>query len=246
MKKILLQLTTILEKTFKNKNIKKNINTCLLFHAFGQKLSHDTYGLSLPINDFMNNLRILIKSNNFKFLPVSQISHSKHRSISITIDDGYSDCMQVADFLRQKKIPFSIFIIMNKIGYPGYLSNEDLKILSQNEFCTLGSHTLNHPYLTSIKTQEAINEIKDSKNFLEQIIMKKIDSFSFPYGDYNDTLLNFAFSQYENVLSSDYGHNTNNKLIRRIELISSDTKEDWFNKIYGFNDFRKIKNFIKK
>lgn len=238
-------MTTILEKTFKNKNNKKNINTCLLFHAFGQKLSHDTYGISLPITNFIDNLNTLIKSNNFKFIPVSQISQSEERSISITIDDGYSDCMQVADFLRQKKIPFSIFIIMNKVGFPGYLSKEDLKTLSQNEFCTLGSHTLSHPYLTSIKTEEAFNEIKDSKNFLEQIIMKKIDSFSFPYGDYNKTLLNFAFNQYTNILSSDYGHNTNNKLIRRIELISSDKQEDWFNKIYGFNDFRKIKNLIK-
>lgn len=63
----------------------------------------------------------------------------------MTFDDGlesvYRDALPI---LKKYSIPFCIFVITEKIGQSGYLSEVQLKELDQCHLCTLGAHTLSH------------------------------------------------------------------------------------------------------
>ena len=66
------------------------------------------------------------------------------------------------------------------------LSKEDVKLLSSNPLITIGAHTHNHLSLKNLKKNDCIKEIKISKQILEDLISRKINHFSYPYGTKND------------------------------------------------------------
>ena len=64
------------------------------------------------------------------------------------------------------------------------MSEEHLKAISADILCTIGSHTLSHPHLSWISSDEQEREVVESKRVLEKLIDKPILHFSYPYGDY--------------------------------------------------------------
>ena len=67
------------------------------------------------------------------------------------------------------------------------MSWDNVKEMSENNM-HFGSHTVSHPNLAKISSKEAENEIIVSKKAIEEKINKKIDLFSYPYGNVSDII----------------------------------------------------------
>ena len=67
------------------------------------------------------------------------------------------------------------------------LTTEEIKMLSKSDFVTIGSHTRTHAALAFADENEQREEIGESIKTLEKITGKKIRTFSYPYGSYNDS-----------------------------------------------------------
>lgn len=65
------------------------------------------------------------------------------------------------------------------------LSNDDLILLGKEKLCTIGSHTVSHARITKQLPDIRIDELLNSKKYLEAIIEIPILHFSYPYGDVN-------------------------------------------------------------
>jgi peptidoglycan/xylan/chitin deacetylase (PgdA/CDA1 family) len=61
-----------------------------------------------------------------------------------------------------------------------------LKELAKVSSFEIGAHTVNHPALGSLDEAHQEEEIRQSKNVLEEIIGKEITGFAYPYGHYNE------------------------------------------------------------
>lgn len=147
-------------------------------------------------------------SKKYSFISISSLNAipSNKDLISITFDDGLSSILENAiPELKKREIPTTIFIPAAKIGgYPKWEQKGqgiyyDDRILSRNELKELsdqgieiGSHTLHHTDLRNVTLEVARKEFDLSKSYLEKIIGKDVISFSFPYGSYNDELINLA------------------------------------------------------
>ena len=90
-------------------------NKTLIYHAFGTKLKHDTYGISMDINRFKSHM-IYVKDNYHIHDLTKPFAGN---SISITIDDGYKDTLDAVDILQNLKIPFTLFITSDFIDKEG-------------------------------------------------------------------------------------------------------------------------------
>ncbi|MBI4645686.1 MAG: polysaccharide deacetylase family protein [Bacteroidia bacterium] len=62
------------------------------------------------------------------------------------------------------------------------LSWEQIKELSNDPLATIGAHTLNHCNLKKLAEDDAIHEIMESKNIIENHIGKIVEHFAYPYG----------------------------------------------------------------
>jgi len=72
------------------------------------------------------------------------------------------------------------------------LSWNQISELSKDNLCTIGSHTLTHGVLPNMSVRQVEAELRDSKLILEQHVSKSIDHFAYPYGAWNESVLNLV------------------------------------------------------
>ena len=60
---------------------------------------------------------------------------------------------------------------------------EELSALAEGELVEIGAHTVTHPFLSAQSTALQLNEIKQSKIDLEEMLNRPVRSFSYPFGD---------------------------------------------------------------
>ena len=224
--------------TFKKPQALKG-NRSLIYHAFGIKLAHDTYGISINIKKFKEHIKYLV--DNYKIIPATNYSIDECNTVSITIDDGYKDTLNAIEVLDYYSIPSTIFITSNFINKENYLTENDLYEISKSNLFSIGTHGVSHKKLGKLSAQEQNRELQESKLRIEQILNKKIETTSYPHGSYNkDTFYILKKLGYKHAFSSIKGLNnmlTNNYLLRRSEIISTDKVNDLEKKIKGFYDF---------
>ena len=213
-------------------------NRCLIYHAFGAKLKHDTYGISININKFEEHMRYL--HNNYHLTEVNSFSEN-NLAISLSIDDGYKDTLEAINILVKFKIPFSLFITTSMIDKSGYLSKQDIIDISKIDYANIGTHGVNHIKLDTMNYNEQRLELDESKRILERITENHIISASYPHGSYNnDTLKIMSELGYHWGACSKKGFNnksTDNRLLKRSEIIANDNIISLEKKIKGYYDY---------
>ena len=124
----------------------------------------------------------------------------------ITFDDGnFSDYEIVFPKLIEKNIKATFFVIIDKIGTPGYLSWLNLLEMHRSGM-SFGSHSMSHRPLTSLSIEEAIYELSESKAVLEDALGQPVLSFSYPYGECSSALHQLATKAgYQYIFSSKHG-----------------------------------------
>ena len=74
------------------------------------------------------------------------------------------------------------------------MDGHQIKYLADHRLFTVGAHGLTHASLTNTSVTEAKREISESKQRLEHICEMEIDAFAFPFGDYNENLIEHCVS----------------------------------------------------
>lgn len=157
---------------------------------------------------FIRQLDYLSKKFSFVSLRSLDTLQLKKDLISITFDDGLSSILRNAlPELIKREIPTTIFIpAANIANYPKWEQKDqeiyyEDKIINSDEINELSdqgveiaSHTLSHADLRAVDLGTVKEELSLSKSMLEEITGKEVVSFSFPYGSYNDDLINLAFN----------------------------------------------------
>ena len=109
------------------------------------------------------------------------------RTIAITFDDGYEDNYIYAfPVLKKYNLPAAVFIIIAKVGEPGYLKWEQISEMNALGLVTFGSHTLTHPFLPYEKSDRVLEEeICGSRKELESRLGRKVELFCYPMGRFD-------------------------------------------------------------
>jgi peptidoglycan/xylan/chitin deacetylase (PgdA/CDA1 family) len=133
------------------------------------------------------------------------------RHVAVTFDDGFKNFYECAlPELVKRGIPATMFVITDVIGKTfgpaGYvqevMSLEQIRALPES-LVTIGSHTLTHPLLPSINLDQAKREIALSRTKLEEQLHRRIVVFSFPYGGFNQQLVEICHEAgYQRVFST--------------------------------------------
>lgn len=107
---------------------------------------------------------------------------AKKITVQTSWDDGCKLDLHMADLLLKYKIPATFYIpIMSEL--------DDSEVRQLAEDFEIGGHTIAHPVLTAIEYEDMEYEIWQGKKYLETIIKRKIKSFCYPKGKYNDAVI---------------------------------------------------------
>lgn len=112
------------------------------------------------------------------------------------------------------------------------LNSDQIYRMSNASVFEIGAHTKTHPLLSRLDYENQKKEIESGKTILEDIINKKVISFSYPHGDYTATTLQIMRnSQYKYGCTIKKGKvykNTDPYRIPRIKILNWNGEE--FNK----------------
>ncbi|HAF61789.1 MAG TPA: hypothetical protein DCK95_05640 [Anaerolineaceae bacterium] len=74
------------------------------------------------------------------------------------------------------------------------MSEELVSQASHHPLVTVGSHTINHPFLTNCTPEQIEKEVSESKKYLEEITGKPVEYFAYPAGDYDRTVAEYVIN----------------------------------------------------
>lgn len=135
---------------------------------------------------------VTLKNAGYKFIFPSEINEflrdeSDQKYVVVSFDDGYRTFYSYTyPIIKKHGIKSVNYIIYNFIGRQNNMDAWMIEQLVKDGLVEIGSHTLNHPDLTSISEEQLKSEIIDSKNLLEKRFNTKVTSFCYPYGFYNE------------------------------------------------------------
>ena len=154
-----------------------------------------------------------ISKKNYSFLSPKEFdmkfSEKKiTKKVLITIDDGFSSFYEKAwPYLKEKKIPFILFISTEAIGKNGYMNWDEIKEIERESFAFIGNHSHSHDYLLDLTFDEFKTDIiKSVKIFKDNLGYNPI-FFSYPFGEFNNNQISFikknfkyGFGQHSGVI----------------------------------------------
>ena len=122
----------------------------------------------------------------------------------LSFDDGTIYDRRFIELLNKYNIPATLNLNSGLGGFVWYYDNyfpiERLKleecgnIFDKHE---IASHTLTHPYLTSLSFDELVYQVNEDVSNLENIFNRKIESFGVPFMECNEREIWMGINVYE-------------------------------------------------
>ena len=159
------------------------------------------------------------------------------KPVVITFDDGSSSDFSVAfPILKRCGYTATFFVNPATIGTNGYLTVEELRKIN-GAGMEIGSHGLDHVFLTRLNEAELRYQLLESRKKLETLLSKDISFFSVPRGRYNRRILEEAKrAGYLALCTSDIGFNARGAdpfRLCRWAMKAKDTLDDFISVIEG-------------
>jgi peptidoglycan/xylan/chitin deacetylase (PgdA/CDA1 family) len=177
------------------------------YHDFTE--GHSNNDMILNIDDFRSQMQA-IKDADLPVISMREFLDWKQAKanvpaecVMIMIDDGWKATNTLAlGVLKEFGYPFTVFLYKNYVGVGGRsMTHEEIRELAANGG-TICSHSVSHQNMSQRrgKSDDAYTawlreELEDSHNFLEQAFGDTgavLKTFAFPYGIYNDQVLQLA------------------------------------------------------
>ena len=181
----------------------------LMYHRFDENKYPST---NIQMDIFKQQIEI-IKNFKYNFYDPINLEKNFHsakieKKILITIDDAFSSFYEVAwPYLKEKKIPFILFVSTSSVGKNGYMTWNQIKELEIESTVYIGNHSHTHNYLVDLKNDEFITDIDTSSSIFKQKLGYNPIFFSYPFGEYSTFIkeyisknFKFSFGQHSGVI----------------------------------------------
>ncbi len=171
----------------------------LMYHSIGGPGSKQ-YPLDVSPGSFEKQMRFLSR-HHYNVIPLHDLvtllkegKKTPSKTVVITFDDAYeNNYTEAYPILKKYNLPATIFVVVNYMGQTKNLYGHDFRFMTpqmalemqDSGLITIGSHTMNHLLLPSIKDKSVLwQEIRGSKEALEKILGRPVLAFCYPNGGY--------------------------------------------------------------
>ncbi len=181
-----------------------------MYHRFDESKYPST---NIQLDVFKEQIKIIenlgiefIHPKNFQ---KSLIQNKKNRKILLTIDDGLLSFYENAwPILKEKNIPFILFVNTREVGAYNYMNWSQILELYNSKNVEIGNHSHSHGYLVDEDADLIKNDILKSMEIFRDKLGKNSEFFSYPFGEYSlefkkiikELGFKFAFGQHSGVI----------------------------------------------
>ena len=181
-----------------------------MYHRFNENKYPST---NIQLDIFKKQLEI-IENEGIKFIHPKDFEQSlsqnkNQRKILLTIDDGLLSFYNNAwPILKDREIPFILFVNTREVGSFNYMDWKQIKELYDSENVEIGNHSHSHEYLVDESPDLIKSDIVKSIKIFKENLGENSDFFSYPFGEYSlefkkiikDLGFKYAFGQHSGVI----------------------------------------------
>ena len=152
-----------------------NLNTqngiiSLMYHRFDENKYPST---NIKMEVFIEHVEE-INNSKIKFITFKKFEEVMKTKIDknyllLTIDDAFeSFYLNAWPILKNKKIPFILFVSTREIGKYGYMTWDQIKEVTESGLVTIGNHSHSHEYLIDWSDEKIKKDLKTSINLFKK------------------------------------------------------------------------------
>lgn len=198
----------------------------------------------------------IIRARGFSTLNLDELkerlqekAHGPTKKIMITFDDGLAgQCEYALPLLAEHKMKAVFFVSSGLVGKDRYMSWSNLKGLQTLGF-EIGSHGVSHIPLTHLPERMLFEELRKSKEAIEDKLGAAVRSFSVPRGFYNGRVKRKALEAgYRFVFTSRFDVNTPGESLFSLKRMAVDVRmseEEFMRLLEGKLGFRRPVEMLK-
>ena len=158
------------------------------------------------INEINNSEIEFISFKKFEEIIKTKIDQNY---LLLTIDDAFeSFYLNAWPILKNKKIPFILFVSSREVGKNGYMNWDQIKEIEKNNFVTIGNHSHSHDYLIDWNDDKIKFDLETSIKIFKKELGYSPIIFAYPFGEYSNNMkkivkdlnFKFAFGQHSGVI----------------------------------------------
>ena len=182
----------------------------IMYHRFNETKYPST---NIQLDVFKEQLNI-IEEEGIKFIHPDNFEKSikekkSERKILFTVDDGLLSFYENAwPILKEKRIPFILFVNTREVGSYNYMNWDQIRELHNDENVEIGNHSHSHEYLVDEASDVIIKDIKKSIKIFKENLGENSNFFSYPFGEYSSEFkkiiqelgFKYAFGQHSGVI----------------------------------------------
>tara|TARA_B100000674_G_C37781400_1_gene887359 strand:+ start:23 stop:1069 length:1047 start_codon:yes stop_codon:yes gene_type:complete len=182
----------------------------IMYHRFNENKYPST---NIKMDIFKQQLEV-IENENIKFIhpdnfKTSLAQDKKNRKILLTVDDGLLSFYENAwPVLKEKKIPFILFVNTREVGSYNYMNWDQIRELYNSKNVEIGNHSHSHEYLVEETSENIKDDILKSIKIFKEKLGENSEFFSYPFGEYSlefkkiikELGFKYAFGQHSGVI----------------------------------------------
>ncbi len=180
-----------------------------MYHRFNENKYPST---NIRMDAFKKQLD-MIEKENISFVDPNNFENDllskRKRKILLTIDDAFESFYKNAwPILREREIPFILFVNTREVGAFNYMNWEQIKEINKESFVKIGNHSHSHEYLVNESSFVIKKDIEESIKIFKKQLEENSLFFSYPFGEYNLEFkkiikslgFKYAFGQHSGVI----------------------------------------------
>lgn len=155
--------------------------------------------------------------------------------VVISFDDGWEDSYSVAyPALKKQNLSGTFYVYTNAVGHSKSLSWAQIEEMAKGGM-DIESHTVTHPHLRTISSDDLKRELVESKANIERHTGKRVTSLAYPFGEYDAAVVDAVKrAGYESAASISPGYRQRVDQVyslRRIRVSYNDTLQDFASRL---------------
>jgi peptidoglycan/xylan/chitin deacetylase (PgdA/CDA1 family) len=169
---------------------------CLTYHHIGDQTNQYT----VSVQQFRTQLAFLQEAGYFvegfeqlESRVVSKCSFPPRYAV-LTIDDGHESAMAAAELLSKHSLNATFFVTRDLcLAKSGCIRTSQIQELRRAGF-SVGTHGTTHKLLTQMPAGTCADELRESKEWLEDVLSEPVRYMSAPGGYVNSKVLSLAYA----------------------------------------------------